>query len=202
MNRSPILGLVLAGGLSRRFPGPEKCFALLADRPILDRITARAAQQVDQLLINANGDPRRFSLGAYQVIPDIMPKFPGPLAGLHAGLDWASRRIPDSRHIISFAGDSPFFPLDLAQRLCNAEEGDRPVIATCEGRQHPMFGLWPVALRNKLGARLSAGQGRVLDFAADCGAVEIPFPEAVPDPFFNINTPADLVTAERLLAVG
>ena len=55
-----VLGVILAGGLSRRLGGGDKALRELAGRPLLAHAIERLAPQVAQIIINANGDPRTF----------------------------------------------------------------------------------------------------------------------------------------------
>src|SRR5665213_2347399 len=144
-----IAGIVLAGGLARRLGGGDKGLRLLAGRTILDRIVERARPQVGVLALNANGDPARFAGVGLPVIPDGVAGNPGPLAGILAGLDWAAEAVSGARHVASFAGDAPFLPLDLVEQLAAAlaDSGADIACARSGGRLHPVFALWPVALR-------------------------------------------------------
>src|SRR5919109_39173 len=84
----PVLGLLLAGGQSRRMGGGDKCLRLLGGETILSRIIARLRRQVRRLVLNANGDPARFAGCGLPVVADSVEGFAGPLAGVLAGLDW------------------------------------------------------------------------------------------------------------------
>ena len=101
-------GLILAGGLARRMGGGDKGFIELAGTPMLDRVIARLRPQVSRMAINANGEPERFSSYGLPVVADPVPGFAGPLAGVLAGLEWASRS--GCRWIATMATDTPFFP--------------------------------------------------------------------------------------------
>ena len=63
-----VAGILLAGGKSSRMGGGDKCMRLLAGKPILEHIIERVGPQVSQLVINTNGDPKRFSSFGLQVI--------------------------------------------------------------------------------------------------------------------------------------
>ena len=89
-----VVGLLLAGGLSRRMGGGDKTLRLLAGRPILDHILDRVRPQVGALVLNANGDPARFAAYGLPVVPDVLPDYAGPLAGVLTGLDWAAEHVP------------------------------------------------------------------------------------------------------------
>ena len=189
------LGVILAGGLARRMGGGDKGLLPLGEATILDRVIARLAPQVAGLALNANGDPARFARLGLPVIADSVEGYPGPLAGVLAGLDWAAGQ--GASHIVTAAWDTPFFPPDLARRL-EAEPGPITLARTPQGR-HPTFGLWPVDLADDLRAALLAGTRKVLDWTDRHGTSYADF-DGEPDPFFNVNTPDDLAAAEALLA--
>ena len=149
---APVAGLIMAGGQSRRMGGGDKSLRDLAGRPILDRIIERVRPQVSPVLLNANGDAARFAAYGLPVRPDLVSGFAGPLAGILTGLTWAAEAAPDCKWLASFACDAPFLPLDLAARLLSAveREGADLACAKSRGRSHPVFGLWPVRLREDL----------------------------------------------------
>ena len=80
-----VAGLIMAGGMSRRMGGGDKSLRLLGGRPILDHVLERARPQVGPLLLNANGDPSRFSQYGLPVRADVVEGFAGPLAGILTG---------------------------------------------------------------------------------------------------------------------
>src|SRR5271165_25595 len=97
----PTLGLVLAGGLARRMGGGDKAMIRIGGATILERVLDRLRPACKTLAINANGDPARFAACALPVIPDSVPDFAGPLAGILAGLDWAATHAPGVAFIAS-----------------------------------------------------------------------------------------------------
>jgi molybdenum cofactor guanylyltransferase len=198
-----VAGIVLAGGLSRHMGGGDKCLQPLAGRPVLAHIIERAQGQVTALALNANGDAARFAAFGLPVVADSVPDFAGPLAGVLAGLDWAAASDPRCTHVASFAGDAPFLPLDLVARFAAAIADGRHELACAAsgGRPHPVFGLWPVALRDALRhAMVEEGTRKVDVWTARYDLVAVDFAIAPVDPFFNANRPEDLAEAERLAA--
>lgn len=173
--------------------GGDKGLLDLGGRPILahviDRLGCAAA-------ISANGDPSRLADFGLPVLPDSLPGLPGPLAGVLAGMDWAAAH--GGARIVTAAADTPFFPRDLADRL--AAHPAPIVLATHGGDDHPAFAAWDVTLRDDLRAALRAGVRRMRDWMDGHGAARLEFSGA--DPFFNINTPADLAEARHRLAAG
>jgi molybdopterin-guanine dinucleotide biosynthesis protein A len=171
---------------------------------VLARIVDRLRPQVTELIINANGDPSRFADFGLPVMADSIVGLAGPLAGVHAGLEWAKTNT-DVRYIATVASDTPFFPSDLVQSFLS-EAGDYPaflVAASSEG-VHPVVGLWPIAMAPQIEDALRLGMRKVGAFTKGHSATEVFFApvrigERFVDPFFNINRPEDLTYAEALL---
>jgi molybdenum cofactor guanylyltransferase len=197
-----IVGLLLAGGQSRRMGGGDKALRLIGGVPLLERVIERLRPQVDTLVLNANGDPGRFAKFGLPVVPDSVPDFAGPLAGVLAGLDWAALYRPDCPFVVSTATDAPFLPTDLVMRLAEGLEDGLADLACAAsgGRSHPVFGLWPVRLREDLGrAVVDEGIRKVDRWTARYRLVTVPFPDRPVDPFFNANRSEDFAAAESLL---
>ncbi len=192
-----IAGVVVAGGLGRRIGGTDKALLPLAGQPLIAHVLNRLRPQVAALAVSANGNPARFAEFGVPVLPDPLPDFPGPLAGLLAGLTWA---IADGYQAVAMvAVDTPFFPLDMVAQL-QARIGDGKVaLAESDGQLHPTCGLWRVGVQPALVAALAAGQRRVARFAEAQGLIRVAFATGTPDRFFNINTAEDLAMAETLI---
>jgi molybdenum cofactor guanylyltransferase len=199
-----IPGVVLAGGLARRMGGGDKPLREIAGQTILARVITRLKPQCEGLLLSANGDPLRFASFGLPVIADGVDDYPGPLAGILAGLDWAAAHRPDAPWILTAPGDCPFLPRNLVVRLRDAisAEGAELAVAASEGRSHPVIGLWKVALRGALReALLVEGLRKVESWTARCRVATVAWPAEPVDPFFNANTVEDLAKAERLAAL-
>ena len=203
-----ILGLLLAGGQSRRMGGGDKARRLLGGRPLLQRVIDRMRPQVAALILNANGDPARFAGFGLPVVPDSIPDFAGPLAGILAGLDWAAAHRPECPVIASVATDAPFLPENLVSNLHQgmAAEGAELACAASAGQPHPVIGLWPVRLRDDLRhALVEEGVRKVDVWTSRYRLATVSFPELslgdglAIDPFFNANRPEDFEHAAALL---
>jgi molybdopterin-guanine dinucleotide biosynthesis protein A len=200
-----IIGLLLAGGQSRRMGGGDKSLRLLGGIPLLDRVIERLQPQVEALVLNANGDPARFAHYGLPVVTDGIPGFAGPLAGVLAGLEWAASQRPDCPYVVSVATDAPFLPADLVARLAAGREAANADLACAasSGRAHPVFGLWPVRLREDLRYALAEEGVRKVDlWTARHRLATVPFPDQPVDPFFNANRPEDFSVAAALLQTG
>jgi len=200
---SATLGLVLAGGLARRMGGGDKARIRIGGKTILERVLERLASQCSRLILNANGDPARFADTGLLVVPDTVPDFAGPLAGILAGLDWAAAHAPEVADVVSVPGDCPFLPSDLVSRLTVArQEASLPLACARSGEwRHPVVGIWPVGLRHNLRTALIEDDLRKIEaWTARHGVAIADWPAAPFDPFFNVNTPADAAEAERIAA--
>jgi molybdopterin-guanine dinucleotide biosynthesis protein A len=200
-DKAKTIGVVLAGGLARRMGGGDKPMRSIGGRMILDHVIERLEPQCEALVLNANGEPARFARFALPVIPDTVEDYPGPLAGVLAGLDWAAANRPDAEWVVSVAGDCPFLPRDLVARLHEARMAEHAqlAVAASGGRTHPVIGLWSVGLREELRHAL-VGEGiRKIDrWTARYRLATMSWPVEPVDPFFNANTVEDLAEAERL----
>jgi molybdopterin-guanine dinucleotide biosynthesis protein A len=204
MTPEPTPGLLLAGGLARRMGGGDKPMKTIGGRTILDRVIARIALQCDGLILNANGDPQRFAAFGLPVVADSVKDFPGPLAGILAGLDWIAAHRPGVTWMLSTAADCPFLPRDLVTRLHRAriERDSRIAIAASGGQTHPVIGLWSVTLRDDLRHTLEVENFHAVGrWTARYDPAIVSWPTEPLDPFFNANTVDDIAEAERLAAL-
>ena len=206
--QKPVSGVILAGGMSRRMGGPEKARMMLAGAPLIAHAVRGLAPQVASLILNANGDPARFAAHALPVVPDETADRPGPLAGVLAALHWFARHEPGIAAVVSLPADTPLVPHDLVARLQDglaASPGARVAVAESRGRRHPVIALWAIGAAKEIEAALARGERAAHAMIDRLGAVSVPFADIeiaghTIDPFFNVNTPEDLATAEDMLS--
>jgi molybdopterin-guanine dinucleotide biosynthesis protein A len=196
-----ITGLVLAGGRGQRMGGADKGLQMLHGRPLAAYVLARLAPQVGALSISANRNGDAYAaLGApwrASVLADTLPDFPGPLAGLLAGL-----RAAQTEWLLTAPCDSPWLPADLAGRLGHAALSERADIVTAtttnaegEVSLHPVFALVRTSLADDLAAFLGAGERKVRAWYARHTAAEVAFADE--RAFYNINSLQELAEFER-----
>lgn len=197
-----VAGLILAGGRSSRMGGGDKTALTLGGLSMVQIIADRLRPQVDKIAVSSNSDPASLPSLGLPLLADSIPGFQGPLAGILAGLEWALSI--QAERLITVAGDTPFFPTDLATRLTGAP-ADHIVVAASQRGVHPTFALWPTALASDLRRHLETGGTRkVVAFIERYPHTAVTFDNVAlhggsVDPFFNINTPDDLAEARRLL---
>ncbi|WP_439104466.1 molybdenum cofactor guanylyltransferase MobA [Celeribacter marinus] len=197
-----IAGLILAGGQARRMGGTEKAFIILDGLPLVARVIDALRPQCGNLAISSNSAPPLYESFGLPVLADGIPKQQGPLSGILAGLEWAARA--GQSQILCVPVDVPFIPDTLVARLTRGATNSGFCIAASSQhgirRHHPVIGVWPVRLRDKIRAALADGDRRVGQFALRHSANIVTFDvEDGIDPFFNINTPQDRIDAEAVL---
>ncbi len=182
---------MLAGGRGSRMGGLDKGLQAFQGKPLVRHVLQRLAPQVGTLMVNANRNLHEYAALGVQVWPDELADYPGPLAGLAAGL--AHCQTP---YLASVPCDTPHFPTDLVARLAQAlleQQADIAIAATVEGgelRLQPVFCLLPVSLLPSLLRFVQGGQRKVERWTAMHRCASVTFDDAAA--FFNANTLADL----------
>jgi molybdopterin-guanine dinucleotide biosynthesis protein A len=178
-----ITAVILAGGRGQRMGEVDKGLQLLRGKPLVRWVAESIAPQVEEVLISANRNLERYRELGFAVLPDAMPDFPGPLAGLHRALESAKHPL-----WLSVPCDTPFLPGDLVQRLLAAllANDAELALATVEGRMQPVICLGYSYLRGGLGEYLARGGRRVGEWQSGLRRVVVPFGN--PELFININT--------------
>lgn len=199
-----VMGIVLAGGQSRRY-GTDKAFVSFRGSALIEHVIGRAAPQVDQLLISANDAPR-FAPFGMPVLSDTVTESgggsAGPLAGILTALDWIALHEPRAQWLASFPVDTPLLPADMVPRLRAAAEREGAMVACSRsaGRLHPLAALWSPAIREGLRAALARDERAAHRFAEQQGAAIVEFADQPFDPFANVNTPDDLARLTERVA--
>ncbi|WP_027214229.1 molybdenum cofactor guanylyltransferase MobA [Burkholderia sp. WSM2232] len=204
--RDQLTGLVLAGGRGTRMGGVDKGLQTLRGEPLAVHVLRRLAPQTGALLISANRHPDVYAaLGApfgAKIVADTVPEFPGPLAGLLAGL-----RAAHSDYLLSAPCDTPWLPADLAARLADALAANGADIATVTAPDaagnlslHPVCALLRTGLADDLAAFLDAGERKVRAWYARHKTVEVAFTDE--RAFYNINSLQELADLEHLRGPG
>ena len=182
------VGVILAGGQARRMGGVDKALIPLGGTALIERAIARASVQVADLVVNANGDPKRFAHLGLPVVADPV-----------AGFEWMRSERPGARWLASFACDCPFFPMDMVERLTAKarSEGAQVAVAESGAQHHPVFAVWSADITaSPEDILVKRGLRKMDDFIATLPSVRARFDTDPIDPFVNINTPEELAFAE------
>jgi molybdenum cofactor guanylyltransferase len=186
-----ITGIVLCGGRGSRMGGVDKGLQDYQGMPLALHALLRLSPQVGAVMLNANRN-----LGAYEAMgapvwPDPMPDYPGPLAGLLAGLERC-----ETPYLVTVPCDVPDFPVDLVARLARSLVQDDAEIALAATREdgrlnmQPVFCLLHSSLLESLVRYLHSGERKIEPWTAQHRRSVVEFEDA--SAFFNANTLADL----------
>jgi molybdopterin-guanine dinucleotide biosynthesis protein A len=186
-----ISGLILAGGRGTRMGGIDKGLQAHLGVPLAQHALERLRPQVAALMLNANRNLAAYQAMGVPVWPDEMPDFPGPLAGMLAGLTHCR-----TGYLVTVPCDSPNFPTDLVARLAHGLRDAAAELATAytreagELRAQPVFCLMKTTLRDRLRAFIESGERKTGLFAAQNRGAKIIFDDAAA--FANANTLREL----------
>lgn len=193
-------GVILAGGLNKRLPGIKKTFREIQGRMIMEVIHSLFTDLFDQVIIVAN-DPAAFGEWDATIVSDIYPHR-CPLAGIHAGLFYAS-----TPRVFVSACDTPFLERRLAEYiLSQAGPGIDVVIPETDAGLEPLCATYSKHCLPLIEVNLENHIFKINRFFKEKRVRKIPMDkiQAIDpgiDSFFNINTPEDLERA-RAIAVN
>lgn len=181
-----VVAVVLAGGQGRRMGGADKGLMDYQGRPLIEWVLAALTPQVDELVISANRNLEPYAAYGHRVLPDTLPDFPGPLAGVLAALqamaaDW----------LLVVPCDTPHLPTDLVLRLLGAAQLESVPLAVAadEARVHHTCFIVRSDQRDNLAAFLQRGERAVRHWQAGLASTTVRFDAAG---FANLNQPNDL----------
>jgi len=200
INKDKILGVILAGGLSRRMKGENKFFKKINGNTLIQFVINNALRQVSNLVINANIDKSKFNKFKLDVVKDSIKGFKGPLAGILSAINYGKKK--NFKWIVTLPCDAPFFPFNLVSKLLERTKKNKYkiVIAKSNKRIHPVFGIWNVSLKDSLTKTLINENERKIDlFIKKHSYSVVNFNYKRIDPFFNINNYDDLKKANKFL---
>ncbi|RHW22075.1 molybdenum cofactor guanylyltransferase MobA [Pseudomonas jilinensis] len=148
-------GLLLAGGQGSRLGGRDKGLMPWAGRPVAEHLVELLRTQVGEVLISCNRNQQRYQLWADIVVGDAQADYPGPLAGILAGLKACS-----GSHLLIVPCDLPRLEQALLVQLCELarEQPERPVLARSAEAWQPLLAVIPKACLPALEQAWQAGQ--------------------------------------------
>jgi molybdopterin-guanine dinucleotide biosynthesis protein A len=186
-----ITGLVLAGGRGTRMGGVDKGLQDHLGVPLALHALRRLTPQVGAAMINANRNLESYRAMGVPVWPDDVADYPGPLAGMLAGLAHCG-----TPYLVTAPCDSPNFPLDLVLRLAQglaAIDGEIATAYTLEPdgpRAQPVFCLMKTSLLPSLAAFVASGQRKTGLWATQLRSARVEFADGAA--FANANTLTEL----------
>lgn len=196
MTSLPIV--ILAGGEGRRMGGGKPA-RVLGGSSLLSLTLKAARRWSDAVAVAVRSPDQIAGLGLDGELIRDVDHIPGPLAGLAAALDWAEGRGAD--RVLVLPCDMPFLPVDLPDRLSRALIPEAGVAVAASGdRLHPVCGLWRTSARAVLDEQVLLNRRSLTALAERLNYSVAEWPSGAVDRFTNLNTPADLERAEKLVA--
>ena len=190
-----ITGIVLAGGRARRWNGEDKGLIPVAGKPMIEHVLDALAPQCDDIVISANRNLDAYAEYGWPIVPDQLSDFPGPLAGLAAGMQVAS-----NEWVMLTPCDTPLIGSDLARRLWDAlSEQESRVAAAHDGRRsQPAFALVHRSLLADLQDYLASGERKIDPWFDRQQRAFADFSDC-PETFINVNSAADRSELEAFI---
>ena len=197
MNENNILGVILAGGKSKRF-GQEKSQVKLGDKTLLEHSLSKLKPKFDKILIVTNNN----TIKDYTTINDSIDGQLGPLVGVLSAMKWIKKNSFSYNWIATFPCDTPFFNISIIEEFFEASKLNDNLLYFVKSneKRHNIFGLWSLKLIEILEKDIIENNYRKVEkWANKIGVKTINVPYDDIDPFFNINTKEDLIEAEKIL---
>ncbi|MMZ43661.1 Molybdenum cofactor guanylyltransferase [compost metagenome] len=180
-----ITGIILAGGRATRMGGEDKGLVPIAGIPLYQYVLARLRPQVGPIAINANRNQARYRESGLPIIGDLIPDFSGPLAGMLAGLKYAT-----TEWVAFVPCDVPDFPATLIEKLWQQKGSAIAAYASDGERAHPTLALLHTSLATPLEDYLARGERKLMLFLDAARAQQVEF-KGQQSAFHNINTLED-----------
>ncbi|MDH4609351.1 molybdenum cofactor guanylyltransferase MobA [Pseudomonas sp. BN102] len=174
--------LLLCGGRGQRMGGRDKGLLEWQGRPLIAWLHERVRPLTDDLIISCNRNAERYAAWADQLVQDDSPDYPGPLAGIRAGL-----AVARHEQVLVLPCDAPLVDDALIDSLLHAA-CERPVMLRQGKFWEPLFCVLPRALLPALDAGWRAGERSPQRIFRQLDPVAVDCPEGDPR-LANINTP-------------
>ena len=198
MSKNNILGVVLAGGKSKRF-GDDKTLAKLGNKSLLDHTVEKIEKNFNEILIISNSETAVFNKKNVFSTKDLIEGHLGPLVGVLSAMEWVKKNKKNYNWIATFPCDTPFFDENLIDKIknCSTNSSKKLFFLKSGTRRHNIFGLWSLELKDILLEDINKGQRKVEGWANKIGSEIIEINDENEYNFLNINTKEDLEKAKK-----
>ena len=198
MIENNILGVVLAGGKSKRF-GDDKTTAKLGNKSLLDHTIEKIEKKFDEILIISNNEKHISIKKNVFSTKDLIEGHLGPLVGVLSAMEWIKKHKKNYNWIATFPCDTPFFDENLVDKIMNCPKNSSKKLFFLKSgnRRHNIFGLWSLELKDILLEDINKGHRKVEQWANKVGSEIIEINDENDYNFLNINTKEDLEKAKK-----
>lgn len=178
----PCSVLLLSGGRGQRLDGRDKGLVAWRGRPLIAWLHERVRPLTDDLIISCNRNAERYAQWADRLVHDDSPGYPGPLAGIRAGL-----AVARHEQVLILPCDAPLVDDALIAELLGAA-CERPVMVRQGEFWEPLFCVLPRTVLPVLEAGWQAGERSPQRILHTLKPVAVSCPNGDPR-LANLNTP-------------
>ena len=198
MSKNNILGVILAGGKSKRF-GEDKTLAKLGNKTLLDHTISKIEKKFKEILIIENKEKIIQDKKNIFSTKDVIEGQLGPLIGVLSAMKWIKNNKKNYNWIATFPCDTPFFNENLVDEIKNCPKNSTKKLFFLKSgsRRHNIFGLWSLELKDILLKDIKNGDRKVEEWANKVGAEIVEIKDEKDYNFLNINTKEDLQEAKN-----
>lgn len=184
-------GLVLSGGRGSRMGGVDKGLVHWHGTPMAEHVCRQLTPLVCEVLVSCNRNQQHYATFATHILGDTLSDYPGPLAGILAGLH-AMR----GSHLLVVPCDLPAISRALLIDLQTLSQlhPSRPVVVRQGARLQPLVCILPQALKEAVQSAWDKGERSPNRLWQHLQAVELACAEDDPQ-LINVNCPAVLAAA-------
>ena len=200
MSENNILGVVLAGGQSKRL-GTDKSIIKLGQKTLIEHTISKIENKFSEILIITNN--KKFTTNKKNIffIKDSIKGNLGPLVGVFSAMEWIIKKNKQYKWIATFPCDTPFFDNQIIDELKKKSfKKDKKLFFLKSGeKRHNIFGLWQLSLKKTLEEDIKNNYRKVEEWADKIGLETINVDTKNFNSFLNINTKDDLEEAKKNL---
>jgi molybdopterin-guanine dinucleotide biosynthesis protein A len=193
-----ISGVILAGGAAKRFGGKSKHNVMVGGRTIMSGMLGVIGDIFHEILIvTAKNNQEEFA--GFTTIHDEFTGI-GPLGGIHAAL-----KKSDADAIFVFAGDMPLIDKEIILQQIKLYTQSTPgiLVPRYGDLTEPLHSIYNISVLQDLESFIRNNTNHpVYEFFNIAGAAyfDLDDTEETRNKFLNINTPADVELAEKILS--
>ncbi len=197
MIENNILGVILAGGKSKRFGG-NKENAKLGNISLIDHTISKIKNNFNEILIISNNENYVNNKKNIFYTTDLIQGHLGPLIGVLSAMDWIKKNNKSYKWIATFPCDTPFFDQKVIEIIISysTKNSKKLYFLKSGSKRHNIFGLWSTELKDILLNDINDGYRKVEEWADKIGSEIIEINSKNDYSFLNINTKEDLEKAE------
>lgn len=196
-----ISGVILAGGANKRFDGMTKANIVINGKTIMSRIIDTIKDIFDEIIIVTNTPEEFKEYINYKIVNDQILKA-GPLGGIHAAIKTSSKEA-----LFVFAGDMPLLDKKVIIRQIEFYKSHKCdiLIPRINTYIEPLHAIYNISIIETLEDYLTGDH----DYAVrkfykrqNVRYMQLKGSEEISNAFININSPADIPIAEKILGIG